>query len=45
VDPFAVVELAEVYGLLIAFNLTAFAFLFSAALAAFIPETRGKVLE
>ena len=43
--PFAVGELAEVYGLGAAFNLTAVAFLFSAALAAFIPETRGKVLE
>ena len=43
--PFAVGELAEVYGLGAAFDLTAVAFLFSAALAAFIPETRGKVLE
>lgn len=43
--PFAVGGLAEVYGLGIAFNLTAIAFLFSAVLAAFIPETRGKVLE
>ena len=43
--PFAVGKLAEVYGLGVAFNLTAVAFLFSAALAAFIPETRGKVLE
>ncbi|MGH9461840.1 MAG: MFS transporter [Vicinamibacteria bacterium] len=45
VAPFAVGELAEVYGLGIAFNLTAVAFLSSAALAAFIPETRGKMLE
>jgi MFS family permease len=45
VAPFAVGELAEVYGLGIAFNLTTVAFLFSAALAAFIPETRGKTLE
>ena len=43
--PFAVGELAKVYGLGAAFNLTAVAFLFSAAMAAFIPETRGKVLE
>jgi MFS family permease len=43
--PFAVGELAEVYGLGMAFNLTAIAFLLSAALASFIPETRGKVLD
>jgi MFS family permease len=43
--PFAVGELAEVYGLGVAFNLTAIAFLFSAALACFIPETLGKVLD
>ena len=43
--PFAVGKLAETYGLGAAFNLTAVAFLFSAALAAFLPETRGKVLE
>ena len=43
--PLAVGGLAEVYGLGVAFNLTAVAFLFSAVLAAFIPETRGKVLE
>ncbi len=43
--PFAVGKLAEAHGLGAAFNLTAVAFLFSAALAAFLPETRGKVLE
>ena len=43
--PFAVGGLAEVYGLGAAFNLTAIAFLFSAVLAAFMPETRGKVLD
>jgi MFS family permease len=43
--PFAVGKLAQVYGLGVAFNLTAIAFLFAAALAAFIPETRGKVLD
>jgi len=45
VAPFAVGELAGTYGLGMAFNLTAIAFLFSAALAAFLPETRGKALE
>jgi MFS family permease len=43
--PLAVGELARTYGLGMAFNLTAAAFLVSAALAAFIPETRGKTLE
>jgi hypothetical protein len=43
--PFVVGELAKTYGLGMAFNVTAAAFLFSAALAAFLPETRGKVLE
>jgi MFS family permease len=43
--PFAVGELARTHGLGIAFNLTAAAFLAAAALAAFLPETRGKVLQ
>ncbi len=43
--PFVVGTLAETYGLGMAFNVTAAAFLFSAALAAFLPETRGKELE
>ena len=43
--PFVVGKLAETYGLGMAFNVTAAAFLFSALLAAFIPETKGKVLE
>ena len=43
--PFVVGTLAEKYGLGMAFNVTAAAFLFSAALAAFLPETRGKELE
>ncbi len=43
--PFVVGKLAETYGLGMAFNVTAAGFLFSAALAAFLPETRGKSLE
>ncbi|MEE9263656.1 MAG: MFS transporter, partial [Vicinamibacteria bacterium] len=43
--PFVVGELAKTYGLGMAFNVTAAAFLFSAALAALLPETRGKSLE
>ena len=43
--PFAVGELAKTYGLGMAFNVTAAAFLLSAGLAAFMPETRGKILE
>ena len=43
--PFVVGTLAETYGLGMAFNVTAAAFLFSAALAAFLPETKGKELE
>ncbi len=43
--PFVVGELAKTYGLGMAFNVTAAAFLFSAVLAAFLPETRGKSLE
>jgi MFS family permease len=45
VAPFAVGKLAERYGLGMAFNLTAGAYFISAVLAAFIPETKGKVLE
>jgi len=45
VAPFAVGELAETYGLGMAFNITAAAYFISAVLAAFIPETKGKALE
>lgn len=45
VAPYAVGELARTRGLGIAFNLTAAAFLFSAILAAFLPETRSQALE
>jgi MFS family permease len=45
VAPFAVGQLAKSYGLGMAFNITAAAFLFSAILATMIPETKGKVLE
>jgi MFS family permease len=45
VAPFAVGRLAESYGLGMAFNITAAAYLFSAVLAAFLPETKGKALE
>ena len=45
VAPFAVGALAKTYGLGMAFNITAAAFFFSAVLAAFIPETKGKVLD
>jgi MFS family permease len=45
VAPYAVGKLAQTYGLGMAFNITAAAFLASAVLSAFIPETKGKVLD
>jgi len=45
IAPFAVGKLATTYGLGMAFNITAAAFLFAAVLSAFLPETRGKALE
>jgi MFS family permease len=45
IAPYAVGKLAQTYGLGMAFNITAAAFLLAAALSWFIPETKGKVLE
>jgi MFS family permease len=45
VAPFVVGSLASRYGLGAAFNVTAVAFLVSAALAWSLPETKGRVLE
>jgi MFS family permease len=45
IAPFAVGKLAITYGLGMAFNITAAAFLLAASLSWFIPETKGKVLE
>jgi MFS family permease len=45
IAPFAVGQLAKTYGLGMAFNITAAAYFFSAVMAMFLPETKGKELE
>jgi MFS family permease len=45
IAPFAVGQLAKTYGLGMAFNITAAAYFFSAVMAMFLPETKGKKLE
>ena len=45
IAPFAVGQLAKTYDLGMAFNITAAAYFFSAIMAMFLPETKGKELE